>query len=340
MIRLLSHSEISRAQDCEFQWAFAYGGQLTDGDALRPKTTAPLLREGRAWGRAVAAYQSNVLRSDALPLGHDALDESLDEDAEAQREAGTYLDQEHEEMAERLHAMLDHYAADSEPLPIERLEHELVVSLPSRRNAARASSRYRFQCFFDGLHVDEQGRTWIYEAKLRRRLSSFEQLALSRQARLYAWAYRAATGTEITGVIFDERLNEVPRPVAFNKNGSPSRRQNCTPDAYEAACRELDVEVDAEVLAGLQSKPWASRHWLVLRPDELDDTARQLISASQHVAELDSGARWPVRNPSPMRCPGCAFREICAAPGERDLVDALFDRQPPKRDREEVPVAA
>ncbi len=58
MIRPISHSESSTALDCQSKHAFAYTGRLTGGYALKPKSVAPQLREGRAWGAAVAAWHS------------------------------------------------------------------------------------------------------------------------------------------------------------------------------------------------------------------------------------------------------------------------------------------
>ena len=56
MKRLLSHSEISTAYDCQAKHAYSYTGALTGGDALKAKRVHVNLREGRAWGAGIAAW--------------------------------------------------------------------------------------------------------------------------------------------------------------------------------------------------------------------------------------------------------------------------------------------
>lgn len=340
MSRTLSNTEIGTALECPVRHAFAYTGQLTGGTVLKPKTAAPVLRRGRAWGRAVAAYNANVLATDALALGHTALDEALAEDADEQTAAGVYDPEAHAEMGGLLHRILDHYAEENAPLPIDRLEHEIVVGIPSRTGVQR-SSRYRLQAFVDGL-CEEDGRTWIYEAKLRGQLGSLAVISLSRQIRLYAWAVREATGIEAAGVIVDERLADAPKPARILKSGKPShaKDQLTTPALYRAVCVEAGVEPEPETLEALAMRRWGARHRIIFRPGELDEAGRQLVAAGQLIGMLDSGALFPIRNPGQQRCPGCPFRDACPNPEDTDLIDALYDRRAPKRYREEVPVAA
>ena len=59
------------------------------------------------------------------------------------------------------------------------------------------------------------------------------------------------------------------------------------------------------------------------------------MSAACLIRDLDSGERIPIRNVRPQNCRSCAFREICPAP-DSELVDAWFERVPPKRDRETI----
>jgi hypothetical protein len=331
MSRLISHSETASLLDCQAKWDFGYGGHLA-GDALKPKTATPILRDGRAWGAAVAAFHSTGGRStdEAAEAMLAALRKSLSEDAAEQREAGVYLAEEHVEAERRLTHLLAHYTGSAGILPIDRIEHELVAPIPSR-TGRRRSSRYRFQAYLDGVHVDEEGRSWVVEFKLRGRLSPFDQIVLSRQTRFYAWAWREATGVEPAGVIVDERLNEIPSEVAYNQDGRLSKRQGCDARAYLNAGGS-----DPDVLAKLESKDWQRRHFLLLRPDELDEAGRQLVSLAQQVRLFDSGDLLPVRNPSPARCPGCRYRDVCPNPDDEELIDALYLRRPPKRDREAV----
>lgn len=340
--RSLSHTEITAALDCEAKHAFSHTGRLSDGQTLKPKSATPRMREGRAWGRAVATYQANVLTTDGLAKGHAALSVALIEDADEQREAGVYDPEAHTEMAGRLHAILDHYATTTEPLPIDRPEHELDVAIRSR-TGRRASNRYRFLAFLDGVHTDDEGRVWLYEAKLRGQLTSFEQVALDRQTRRYAWAWREVSGVEPAGAIVDERLNELPKPARLvngrgkdaGKVASHAKDQLTTPELYVAACEQTGEEICEETRDALAQRRWQQRHPVVFRPGELDEAGAELVSAAQLVRDLDSGARWPIRNPSRARCPGCAFAPICADP-EPDLIDALYERTVPKRDRATV----
>lgn len=333
MKRLISHSEATALLDCQYRHAFAYTGQLT-GDALKAKTAAPRLREGRAWGMAVAAFHSYSDPIDGLEYARVAMEIQLSLDAAEQQKHGTYDAAEHTELAQYLLALLDDYAATAEPLPLSRPEHKLEVAIPSR-TGIRASNRYALECYLDGIHTDEDGRDWIVEFKLRGQLSKFELIAKWRQTRWYAWAWREVTGRSIAGVIVEERLNAVPAGAKLNKDGTPSKVQSCRPDVYRAAFADRSDHPDPDVLAKLEAKEWQKRHPLLLTERELDEAGQQLATVGFLIQQFDSGQLYPVRNPSPMRCPGCAFKDICNDAGDTELVDALFERRPPKRERKE-----
>jgi hypothetical protein len=344
-MRSISHSEISALLDCQARHDFAYVGQLA-GTALKSKTTAPLLRDGRAWGAAVAAWHANSGLTTQITEAASALTEALQEDAAEQRAAGLYDQDAYAETWQRLNALLHHYIETSDPLPIDRLEHEIEVAIPSR-TGRRRSNAYRLLCRFDGVHVDDDGRTWIVEFKLRGQLTPLEQIALSRQTRWYAWAWREHAGVQPAGVIVDERLNEVPKParvVQGRKKGtfapSHAKDQLCTVAAYTALCAEYDEPAQPETINALAARRWQQRHQVLFRDGELDEAGRQLVSAAWLANQMDTGHLWPIRNPSRARCPGCAFREICPDPGDTELVDALFHRVPAKHEREEAAVAA
>jgi hypothetical protein len=342
MSRTLSHSEVSSALDCQAQHDFRYVGHLV-GSALKPRATAVRLREGRAWGAAVAQWHADCQRWGVKPLISNAmrvLGATLDEDAAEQCEAGVYIAEEHTDLTVRLSEMLIHYVETAEPLPISRLEDEMLVGIPSR-NGRRRSSRYRFLGYADGVHVDEEGRTWLVEFKLRGRLTSLEQIALSRQIRWYAWAYREIAEVEPSGVIVDERWNEIPKAARVNKGrgktptpvASHAVDQLTTPDRYVEACLETGEEPKAETVEAFGRRRWQQRHAVIFRSGELDEAGRQLVSAAKLIQQLDAGDLYPIRNPSPTRCGGCAFREICPNPNDVQLVDAFFRRVPAKRDR-------
>lgn len=333
--RRISHSEASTLLDCQFKHAFAYTGRLT-GDALKPKSTAPQLREGAAWGAAVAAWHANFDKDPSEAHAHAmaAMEIRLSLDAARQQEHGTYDPDEHTRLATHLHTMLQDYVAHAEPIALTRPEHKLEVAIPSR-TGKRASNRYVLEAFVDGVHTDSAGRDWIVEFKLRKQLQPFELIARDRQVRWYAWAWREVTGRPVAGVIVDQRLNAEPAELRLNKNGAPSKVQSCRPDVYE----QTD-EPDAEVLAKLRAKEWERRDPLILTDAELEEAGRQLASVGSLIHQLDAGQLYPIRNPSPMRCPGCAFRDICVSPGDTELVDALYERRPAKRERKEEDATA
>ena len=336
MTRTLSHSEVQTASTCEAKHAFSYTGHLTDGDTLKPKTTAPQLRDGRAWGRGVAAYHENCLRVDGDVLGHAEIERSLREDAQEQREAGVYDGEAHHDAQVLLHGLLDHHIATTEPLPITRPEHELNVSIPSR-NGGRASTVYRFQAFLDGLHEDADGCLWVVEYKLRGRLTPLQQLYRDRQIRRYAWAAGQALDIDPVGVITDERLKEAPKPPRVLKSGKPShaKDQLCTAEDYAQMCRDLGEEPDTVTFDALNARQWQQRELIRFHPGELEEVGRELVSAAQLIRDLDSGKRVPIRNASNQNCNGCQFREICAQPSDF-LIDMSFSRTVPKRLRPEL----
>lgn len=329
MTRTISFSEVSMALDCQARHDFAYVGHLA-GTALKPKRTAPLLSEGKAWGAGVAALHTS---------GHNpvaAIAASLEEDAERQREFGVHDADAHDAMQTRLKAMLSHYAATAELFPLDPiLERELLVPVPAR-SGNRASTRYRLLAYLDGTRT-EDGRTWLVEFKLRRSLSSVEQIALSRQIRWYAWAFWKASGIKPAGVETIERWNEVPKEVRILKNGKPShaKDQLTTELRYLDACDALDVEPEEETVAALRARKWQTRTPVIFRDNELEEAGREITSAAKLIGQLDRGELMPLRNAKRFNCSHCQFREICGAP-DNDLVDALFERIPAKRDRVET----
>lgn len=332
MRRALSHSELVSMHSCEYQHSFRYVGNLTGGQALQPKRIYVTLREGRAWGAGVAAWHHTADHAQALA----ALNASLESDADDLRDHGFFDAQEHLLLSDRLGVMLDHYIGSTERLALVVKEYEVLVPIASR-TGRRASSRYQLHGFLDGVAEDDHGE-WIVEFKLRKQLSSLEHIALSPQLRRYAWAWREKTGRQPAGIVIDERLNAAPKPPRILKNGSVStaKDQLCTADEYITACLRTGTEVDHEVVDSLASRKWGERHRIFLSEREIDEAGAHLVSSAQALHALESGERAPVRNPDPRRCPGCAFREICNDPADVDLVDALFVRVPPKRDREEL----
>lgn len=337
MARLLSYSEIETALTCwaRQRWDFAYGGHLA-GAALKSKNLAPILSEGRAWGAGVAAWHRWAATS-ALAVweAHEAIGSSLVADAKAMHDAGAPVDMNaYAEMDVKLRAMLDHYVVTASPLPnLTRLEHEIVVPIPSR-SGRRSSNRYRFQCFLDG-YTDDSGNQFIVEFKLRKRLQPAALVQRARQPRWYAWALAREQGFTPLGVIVDERLNEVPKDPRVLKSGKPShaKDQLTTPEQYVEACLLGGEPPKDEVVEALRGRVWQQRIPLIFREGEIEQAGQELVSAAALVRDLDSGALTPIRNAARQRCDSCRYRDICAEPGDELYVNTLFERCPPKRHR-------
>ena len=339
--RLLSYSEIDAALTCLARHDFAYGGHLA-GATLKPKATAAILSEGRAWGAACAAWHANMPGLFAIDLAQVALTEALDRDEARLREHGLIVDHHARIDTElRLRDLLAHYTATTEPLTgLYRLEEEFTVPIPSR-HSARPSSRYRLVAKIDGYCVID-GHEWLVEFKLRRRLHEVALMERAAQYRFYSWALREARDVHPIGIIIDERLNEVPRPPRLVKAKrksegiegrtiSHSADQLITADDYLAACRAFDVEPNPETLERARTRMWQHRHPLMFRNGELDEAAQQLVGAARLIRDLDNGAIHPIRNAKPSTCGGCQFARICAHPRDDLYVDTLFERTVPKR---------
>jgi PD-(D/E)XK nuclease superfamily len=375
VIRAISYTEGSTMLRCQAQWDFQYGDRLA-GSSLKQKDTPAILREGRAWGVGVASlWQAWGADPEAGRFGRAEMLNALETDAQEQVKAGVYDGETHKAMEEKMVAIFDHYVVSADgPLRLERPEHEMLVRLPSRSGSGW-SNRYKLHTFFDGLHTDEHGRVWIVEFKLRGKLSSLEQIANSRQIRYYAWAWFIETGQRVAGVIVDERLNEIPKQArwvkpkrkeegievdtlraealgapyseaeeaALAEKGTVARRapshakdQLTTPDLYEGACLDAGEGPHIEVMEALESRRWQQRVPIFLTDAEIDEAGRELVSLARQIQALDAHDVYPVRDVRAQNCNGCRFRDICNHPDDTDLVEALFDRVPPKRDRSDI----
>jgi CRISPR/Cas system-associated exonuclease Cas4 (RecB family) len=107
----------------------------------------------------------------------------------------------------------------------------------------------------------------------------------------------------------------------------------CTQEAYEAACEEFGVDPSPDAVEYLGNRMWQQRVPIVFRDGELEETGRNLITAAKLIGLLDTGELEPLRNAKPSTCNGCPFRDVCDDPNE-EVVDLLFERRPPKRDRD------
>lgn len=347
--RLLSHTEIETALTCWARHSFQYTGHLTNGTTLQRRAIPTILSEGRAWGSAVAKWHEQSQSLLAYFHAAEALRSSLDDDELKMASRGVHMTADARTASEeRLNAILAHYVQTTDPLEnLTRIEHQVVVGIPSRAMTGRASTRYRFQALIDGWTVDDMGRPWLVEFKLRGTLMSVHLMQTSRQLRWYAWALRKAKGIEPFGVLVDERLNEAPRDpriVKAKRKGegvdgwtvSHAVNQLTTPERYVNACADYGAEVNEETLAHLDRIQWSQRVPLMFRPGEIDEAGRELTAAAKLIRDLDSGELAPIRHATPGNCNRCRFMEICPNPDDELYVDTLFERTIPKRQREAV----
>jgi len=224
-----------------------------------------------------------------------------------------------------------------------------VVSIPSRSGSKRASTRYRYECYIDGFTTDHRDNEWIAEFKIRGSLTPVWQIQLSRQIRWEAWARQQLTDRQVVGALVDERLNEPPEPprlVRARRKSDPqddagmtpshSKAQRCTAEAYIALCFEYNVAPNEDTVAVLKARQWHQQVPIMFTQAELDEAGEELISAAQHIRDLDLRHRYPIRNAQPYICRGCRFKEVCPNPGDDLYLDTLFERTEPKRLRSDV----
>lgn len=296
------------------------------------------LRRGSAWGRAVARWHE----THDVAAACNAAVEQLDKDAAEMKAAKVYtgaVEEEHGDLADTLLKLVVDYASrDASPLNLSHAEHPLDVPVPGVPDM-------RFEGFLDGLHTDDDGGVWIVEYKLRENLTDAGSVVMGRQFRWYAWACRELFDVAPLGVIVDERLAETPGPVVLNKADKDGRRAprkgqaQCSAEDYLAACEAAGVDPDGDTHARLLSKRWQRRHVVEFLPFELDEAGAEVASAARQIAAFDANRVRPIRNPHRSRCTSCDYRDICPDPdGSRDIIRALFEVKPPKRERATVEV--
>ncbi len=364
----MSFTEVSTALACYARWDFSYGGRLAGGSVLKPREVAPILSDGRAWGSGVAALHA----TGSIIEGHFAIADALMEDAAEMRERGFHVDPERlVNSLDTLGPILDHYAEVAAPLHgLTRLEDQIVVGIPSR-TGKRASTRYRFLAKIDG-HADVAGIPAVVEYKLRESLTEVAVIEKLPQYRWYAYAYaRAIRWDGPVTVYVDEALKAAPKPprlikaaardstcpVCRSLPGMPctdlessavlrsyhdERKalmtvshavdQITTPELYEAACVKYRVEPSQDTLSALRMRRWHQRVPLTFTPAQLVEAGQELTTAARVIRDLDSGSTFPIRNGSAQNCRGCRFKGICSEPANELVVNASFERRPPKRD--------
>lgn len=323
--RPVTQSEIGQLLACPQKWSFGYGDVA--GFPIQPRVTALRLREGRAWGIAVQVWHT----TGAIDAAAGALLASLDDDAAQMEREGAFDHEEYDETKEKLLSALVHYAATAERLNLVGSEVELEMT---------HGDGWTYRCHLDGIHQDEDGYLWVVEFKLRGAgsFTPLEQAVLWRQVRWYSLAlmhsdhplairYRtlpeAYEDNLVRGVIIDERLNDAPKPVKFNKNGDVSATQTCMLEEYMHACAVRGQTPHMPTVERLSAKIWQQRHTILFRQDELDDALGELESAASLVALYGNHSLRPIRVPG-KQCGYCEFSELCPTPRDERLRDALY----------------
>jgi CRISPR/Cas system-associated exonuclease Cas4 (RecB family) len=311
----ITQSMVASLLQCPAKFSFEYGDMA--GFPIRPKVPALRLREGRAWGEAAQRYHAYALSDHprAVSEATRGIVEMLEEDAQAMRDAGMWDETEHDETVAKMFDILAHYCATSEPLNLIQREHELSLVFPD----------FTYQCHIDGVHQDPDGGIWIVEFKLRGagRMTPLDQIQLWRQIRWYALSYGVNYGQPVRGVIVDERLNDAPKPVRYNKDGAVSATQSCTYEAYLAACAERRQMPHDPTSDRLLAKTWHQRHELILTADEMEDARIELGSAAKLTGLYRDHELAPIRNPGPL-CATCAYNVICPSPSDDRLREAMY----------------
>lgn len=343
-MRTLSHSETETLTTCSLAHDLRYVGNSLGGVTLKSRFTHYNLRRGSAWGIGVQVWHE----TGDLPSAKTLMLHSIAEDAEQQKNAGVYTtdaEAEHTEMSYLLRSCLEHYARTTPRLALTEPERKLLVKIPGLRG-------WRFECRLDGVVAGQYG-PYPYESKLRNQLTSHDQIDKSRQPRWYAWAWREESHEIPAGFIVDERLAQIAPDIDASiiltagskarKDGSqkdpprPTKHQACTAETYRQACIDGGFDIDPETADACDRKhdPATYHRRVVIRftHRELDEAGEQIRSAARLIRLHERGVLTPIRNPSPMRCPGCAFRELCTEP-TREMAEALpFALSTPKRFR-------
>lgn len=320
-MRFISHSQATAVLDCQVQYDARYVGTLFGGEPLKARTPHLKLRGGRAWGAGIQTYHQHGSVTAAVTAMREAIIADCDEIAE---QGGAISDEETDELAGRVAAVMAHYASEYHQLGLTAVEVPLLVV---------ATRGYRYEAYLDGVIGDG---AWLYESKFRGKLSSIDQVYRSRQPWWYGWAYQRQTGVTPNGIMVEETLDEPPAPVRYNKDGSASAVQSCTLADYEAACRRTNTEPSERTLDALRAKRFNQRIEIAYTKRGLEMAGKQIRSAAQLIGLFDRKVLTPIHNPSQMRCGGCAFKEVCVDPSDEGVIDALFTRVAPARTRTEA----
>lgn len=295
-MRIISQSEIATFLDCQFKHGFAYGGL---GEPIRAKSRPEYLADGSSWGSAIA-----LLHTEGFNAAYDSL-AALPEG----------------ENREKLIQLLSSYTNKYEPLNLIETEKELTVHLARPDNDLLG---WYYVGHLDGVHKDSDGFLWIVEYKLRTTLYSLEQISFMRQIKWYAWAWIKQFKTMPRGIIVDETLNQLPKPIRFNKNGSVSAVQSCTAEEYVDACLKHHTPVNENTLQKLQEKQWHARHKIFFSERELAEVPEELDRVASLLRHYDSGALRPVRNTT-ARCARCEYKLICPDPNNSLLREEFYE---------------
>lgn len=293
--RYITRSEIRSLLDCEARWDFRYSDRLA-GSSLEPIVVPNLLALGTSWDTVVKTYNHGG------SVGAVLLDLYKGED-------------------NRIVHLAHRYASLYKPMRTVTVKPFIVEILPGMKVAIQPDDRL----------IDENGRTWLVEYKLRTSLTSLEYLQRDLQGMLYVYGARKS-GKEVAGVIFDEMLNELPTEMRFKKDGGPSKVQSCSVQEYIRGCEAIGFDPDPDIVAKLEVRRVHQRVPIEFYDFDLEGIDDLLKSAELHIQLLERGAMYPKRIRNPMMCRLCEFNPICEHP-DPDLIDFTFTRREARRNR-------
>lgn len=323
--RIISDSQIKSVLSCQVKYDLGYVGQLVGGRPLKKRTPYFRLSAGRAWGAAIQMWHLCGNKQAALAAAGEEF--ARDEDEIVER-GGVIDDVERADTWATIEDVLNWYVVNHpEPLNLTSTEVPLFVTL---------TRGYRLEGYVDGEFRDADGRLWLYEAKYRSKLTSYDQIMRDRQVWLYAWAWEKQYGEAPVGAIKEEVLAEAPKPVRFNQDGTPSATQSCTLNDYLAACRCTATEPRESTVEALNAKKRMQRVEILFTKRGVELAGKQAQSAARLIGMFDRGDLAPIHNPSQMSCSTCAFKDVCVDPTDEGVIDALFERVDPARYRQEA----
>ena len=200
---------------------------------------------------------------------------------------------------------------------VESVEQRLRVRIPGTRG-------------FLSLRVDLVTLLRRATGTLRRRVVDHKSAAhrpaeamhdVDDQFTGYFWGYQEATGLPVHEVVRNVLLKRVARPPKLLKGSralSTDKRQSTTLELALEAIRANGFSKDdyADYLEYLAARGWQDfyvRQEALRTKGQLRQFERNLVLEWRDMARVASRPELAYPNPSPMHCPSCPVRDVCAS---------------------------